>query len=223
MFSPSWEFHTWAGSRHGLMECQPPSLTWPGLVYTAVYTFLNNLCKWPLITFTHGSGGGGWGGPLRRPWSVASVVLFVYTVLPHRESTAGPYVPRTRTAEGINNLGKNQLSLASLHSCHSPKACRCPAVALGYGAVCFSHTCASPWSQGCFENGLAWTQCCISVTFETTDDIKTSTHCKRFHLCYTLLKHVTGADLYDLCTTVPQTFLTFKENIHRCSEKAQRL
>lgn len=135
----------------------------------------------------------------------------------------GPYVPRTRTAEGINNLGKNQLSLASLHSCHSPKACRCPAVVLANGAVCFSHTCASPWSQGCFENGLAWTQCCISITFETTGDFKTSTYCKWFHLCYTLLKHVIGADLYDLCTTVPQTFLTFKESTCSCSEKAQSL
>lgn len=164
-----------------------------------------------------------WWRRLRRPWSIASVVQFVYTVLPHRESTVGPYVPGTRTAEGINNLGKNQLSLASLHSCHSPKACCCPAVVLAYGAVCFSHTCASPWSQGCFENGLAWTPCCISITFETTGDFKTNTHCKWFHLYYTLPKHIIGADLYDLCTTVPQTFLTLKEGTCSCSEKVQRL
>jgi len=59
MFSPSWEFHTWAGSSRGLTECQPPSLTWPAVAYTAVYTFLNNLCKRSLITFAHGGGGGG--------------------------------------------------------------------------------------------------------------------------------------------------------------------
>lgn len=159
MFSPNWEFHTWAGSRRVLAECQPPSLTWPVLVYTAVYTFLNNLCKRPLITFTHG--GGAWRRRALKHCQCFAVCLHSSSLRARGGASAGDTACTTRSAlwttKGIHNLGKNWLLVGLLQSHHSPSVCYWPAEVAGFAVVSFSHMYVSLWSWGCFEHGLSWT------------------------------------------------------------------